>query len=182
MNNKSLLLKMTCLILLLLFLSACGPPPAPEFYSTGVSANEIIPVYEELGFSFTDSEPIYDHPQTVGVSRDGLCFIQLIGADDLVSVKIAARLSNNMNKDELDLIRAYMDTMIDLIFPDWGEGHEWFKDNTLDIGNNGSRSETVSDVKITVIVKSSNMTFGLTFGDWSTLPAYDSDNLEWETE
>ena len=37
-------------------------PPTPEFYSIGVSANEIIPVYEGLGFSFADSEPIYDHP------------------------------------------------------------------------------------------------------------------------
>lgn len=97
-------------------------------------------------------------------------------------MKIVARLSKDMNKDELDLVRSYMDTMIDLIFPYWGDGHEWFKDNVLDIGNNGSRSETVDDVKVTVIVKSSNKTFGLTFGDWSTLPAYDSGSLEWKTE
>jgi hypothetical protein len=162
-------------------LVACSTP-APEFYSIGVSANEIIPVSEGLGFIFTETEPIYDHPQTVGVSRDGVCFIQLIGADDLVGVRIVARLSKGMSKGELDQIRDYMDTMINLVLPGWSEGHEWFKNNTLDIGNNGSRSTTVGNVKVTVVVKSSNMTFGLTFGDWSTLPTYDSGSQEWETE
>ncbi|MGB6896383.1 MAG: hypothetical protein WBF37_10640, partial [Dehalococcoidia bacterium] len=184
MNHKRLLPQMTGLTLVLVFLVACGTPepPAPEFYSIGVSANEIVPVYEGLGFSFTDSELIYDHSQAVGVSRDGVCFIQLIGADDLVSVRIAARLSKDMGKDELHQIRGYMDTMIDLVLPDWSEGHDWFENNTLDIGDNGSRSTTEGDVEVTVVIKSSNMTFGLTFGDWSTLPAYDSGDQEWETE
>jgi len=175
---------MTGLTLVLVFLVACGTPEplAPEFYSIRVSANEIIPVYEGRGFTFTDSEPIYDHPQAVGVSRDGVCFIQLIGADDLVNVRIAARLSTDMGKDELHQIRDYMDTMIHYVLPDWIEGHEWFENNTLDIGNNGSRSTIVGDVKVTLVVKSRPMTFGLTFGDWATLPAYDSGSQEWETQ
>ena len=111
-----------------------------------------------------------------------MCLIQIVGADDLVSVRIAARLSEDTDKDELHQIRGYMDTMIDLVLPDWNEGHDWFENNTLDIGDNGSRSTTVRDVKVTVVVKSSNMTFGLTFGDWSTLPAYDSGSQEWEIE
>ena len=82
----------------------------------------------------------------------------------------------------MNVIRDYMDIMIDLVLPDWSEGHEWFKNNTLKIGNNGSRSTTVGDVKVTVVVKSSNMTFGLTFGDWSALPAYDSGSQEWNPE
>jgi len=148
----------------------------PEFYPVGATADEIIPAFEKLGFRFKWADPVYGHKQIIGLSADRKCFVQLIGDNDLVGVKIAVHLSKKMPKSKLTEIRGFFFEMISLVMPHWTGGHQWLEDKTLAIGNSGLRRTTIGNVDVTIRIDSGDGTWGVSFGDWSTLPTY-ADNM-----
>lgn len=147
--------------------------PTPEFYPLGFAAADVIAEFEGEGFRFEPTEPVYGREQTVGRSQDGRTFIQLLGGEDLVSVRIAANLNKGMPKSKLNEIRGNFYRMLDTLLPAWKQRRQWLEDKTLDIGNSGRRQTRVGPVEVTVRLNSRNSTWGLAFGNWTTIPPYD---------
>lgn len=152
----------------------------PRFYPIGVATNNIIPAFEEAGFRFKPTDPAYGQEQIIGFSEDQKTFIQLVGDDELVTVKIVATLSKDTPKSKLHEVRGHFYRMIKQVLPHWKAGNHWLEDKTLAIGNSGLRRTTIGDVEVTVRVESDNNTWGLAFGDWTTLPPYEGDKWGWE--
>lgn len=155
-------------------------PDIPDFYTLDVSASEIKTVYEELGYTFLDAGDLLGQPLQAGFSPYRFLVIQLIGSEDnLVSIRIASVLTTDMTKTQLNQIRSEIELMFELVTPSWNNAESWFKEKTLDIGNNGTRNTTFEDIEIIITVRSSNMTFGLSFGEWKGIPDLDRDDMLW---
>lgn len=147
-------------------LSACGNTN-PEFYPLEISAEEIKGVYEPMGYIFTNDADIFGQPQITGISPSQRTLIQLLGPpENLVTVRITSKLSKGLSKPELNTIRGDMESMFTLVLPDWKSGKDWFKEKTLEVKNNGSRTTTQNGVGIKLRVDGRNYTFGVSFGAW----------------
>jgi len=149
-----------------IFLSACSEK-TPDFYPLGIALGEVKAAYEPLGYKFTDGVNIYGHPQVMGTSPSQRTLVQLVGPpDNLVSVRITSKVSTGLSKTELNTIRGDMEKMFTLVLPDWKGGKDWFKEKTLEIKNNGSRTTTQNGICVKLRVVERNFTFGVSFGAW----------------
>lgn len=158
-------------------------PPAPEFYPLGVSAADIVRVYEPGGFTFESSSPVYEQPRQIGEAPDGAALIQLVGpSGNLTGVNVSVYMTQGLPEPTQDLRRSYLDTMISLVLPNWEDGHEWLEEEALSMKRAGSRSTEVGDVKVVLTVASADdgLTLGLSFGAWRANPDYEDG--DWQVD
>lgn len=170
------------LIIVLIGLTACSKEPQePSFYSLGITNDTVIEKFEKRGFNFVISDSVYQKPLTIGLSSDNNATIHFIGPkEDLVNIMIVMRLSKSFGKPKLQLLLSYLEDMIALVYPDWEGGEQWLEDNALDLSRTGSRTKTINDIKLTLVVSKKYMTMGLTFGDLDNVPTYDSKTKLWK--
>lgn len=153
-------------VILWAMLSACGGSN-PEFYPLGISAEEIEAVYEPKGYKFSRGVDIYGQPQVTGTAPSQRTLIQLVGPPkNLVSVRITSKVAKGLSKTELNTIRGDMESMFTLVLPGWKSGKDWFKEKTLEVKNNGSRTTTQNGIGVKLRVVERNFTFGVSFGAW----------------
>jgi len=170
------------LLIVLIGLTACSKKPQePSFYSLGITNDTVIEKFEKRGFNFAISDSVFQQPLTIGLSSDNNATIHLMGPkEDLVNVMIVMRLSKSFGKPKLQLLLSYLEDMITLVYPDWEGGEQWLEDNALGLSRTGSRSKTINDIKLTLVVSKKYMTMGLTFGDLDNVPKYDSKTKLWK--
>jgi hypothetical protein len=170
LKEKSKMIKyylfISILLTLSVLLSACSEK-TPDFYPLGISVEEIKAVYEPMGYKFSNAVDIYGQPQETGTSPSQRTLIQLVGPpENLVSVRITSKVSTGLSKTELNTIRGDMERMFTLVLPEWKDGKDWFKEKTLEVKNNGSRTTTQNGVGVKLRVVERNFTFGVSFGAW----------------
>lgn len=179
--NKTFYQLFIILIIVLIEFTACSKEtPPPSFYSLDITGKTVIEKFEMQGFNFTVSDSVYQQPLTIGLSSDNNATIQLIGPkENLVNIKIVMRLSKKFGKSKLQLLLSYLEEMMALVYPNWADADKWLEENALDLSRSGSRTKTINDIKLTLVVSKKYMTMGLAFGDWDKLPKYDSKNQIW---
>ena len=163
---KKFALALATVLTLNAFLSACSEKK-PDFYPLGIALDEVKAAYEPLGYKFTDGVDIHGQPQVTGTSPSQRTLVQLVGPpENLVSVRITSKVSTGLSKTELNTIRGDMERMFTLVLPEWKDGKDWFKEKTLEVKNNGSRTTTQNGVGVKLRVVEHNFTFGVSFGAW----------------
>lgn len=146
--------------------------------------DEVRSVFEELGFTFKPGEKVFEQDQLIGLSRDGLTMVQLVGpADSLLTARVMVRLKPGMRKWELQTRRSYLEKLIDIAAPEWREGADWLAEKAPKLGRGGASSKTVGDVEFTVRAIKSPMILAVIVGDWSSASGiyYSNKSKTWST-
>lgn len=176
---RTIIIVFTVLIAMaLIFDAVTYRPDYPEFYALDISMSEIIETYEQYDFTFSETSELFGYPMMVGFSPYRFQVIQILGTEDeVVAVRMASLLTEDMTKSDLTAIRSEMELMFKLILPSWSGSALWFKNKSLDIGNDGSRSTVFEGTDVRVTLRDSDNTFGVSFGAWEGIPDMNKDHL-----